>query len=101
MTLKIFYDKTTWRGFYPPEKPERPTDTFCMTFYMIDMRNYEQAYALAKRNAMEIGNPAILEELPRLLNKHYIDVVKEVHGKESYIWPFSSEIKDGKIFLSV
>jgi len=59
----IFFDSKVWR-LHPgelPVKPEKPTGTFCMTFYHADLEKYDKSIADIKANALEIDNPEISE----------------------------------------
>lgn len=86
MNLKLFYSPPKWKAFIAPEKPELGR------YYTVALRAYEKAYAEAKANALEVGNPELIQhEYDRCL-----DIIKV-----EYEWLGSAVIKDGKYILSV
>lgn len=89
---KIFYDQGKWRVFEAPEKPET-------VYFVADPEGwikYHEAYAEAKANALEVGNPEELDKV-NLVECPIVETKPEVILQ----WPGSAVIKDGKYILSI
>lgn len=110
MNAKVFYndDLKKWFAFEAPEKPN-PKDYGVdnknyfnrsngkTRWYIRKSKEYEKAYAEAKANALEIGNPEIIISNTPLGGFE----IQFIDGVGCSTWPGKSEIKDGKYILSI
>lgn len=115
---KIFYDPSIskWKAF---EAPEKPTYRYDLKIWR-EYDAYEKVLALAKENALEVGNPEYLNATKYadgimispvrltpcstpIREKDTIEdreLIKVKHG-ESIEWPGTAVIRDNKYYLEI
>lgn len=84
----IFYTGTEFKGFEAPEKPEFQASE---NEDAIAMRRYELAYAEAKRNAITIANPEIINKVTFYPANTII--INGIPKKQDLEWPGEWEVK--------
>lgn len=94
--IKLFYSPPKWKAFIAPE--------YIDDMYHVENCLNDKAYAEAKANALEVGNPQMIrhcffEGLFKKLGT-MPEKFKMEEGKE-YDWIGSAVIKDGKYILSI
>lgn len=84
---KIFFNGTHWLGFIAPEKQMYAyIHNLVTNTTRVDEYAYDQAYAEAKRGALPILNPEIIEESNDFPYDVY-KIVNEICDPSDYTWP--------------
>jgi len=80
MEKRIFYDGI-WKGFEAPEEPTNDEQ----------IADYKMIYAEAKRNALQIINPEIIQESEQFPYDVY-KIINDIADPHDYVWPGAWEV---------
>jgi hypothetical protein len=91
MEKKIFYSEDkVWKGFEAPEK-----EYYLKRFGSFSTA-YAEAYAEAKRNALQIINPEIIQESEQFPYDVY-KIINGISDPQDYVWPGTWEVKTERV----